>query len=149
MLRETKQDLSNEADILDAFCKHFKLEWSKLGNGGKYRIDAVLFKGQDPRAWAEVKDYKRSLFLGLNAPKFIEGCELANMSNIPFLLLFRHEGEIGYLVVHNGAWPEADHTLKMAGGTPKGREPLPDDIEPIYVFSKSQVKWLENKKGGE
>jgi len=143
-MRETQSDLKNEADILGRFCQSMKCEWAKLGNGGKYRIDSVLFRGNIPVAWVEVKDYKAGLFLGLNVPKYIEGCELSNYTQIPFFLLFRHEGEIGYLKIHNGAWPHAEARLLMAGGTPKGRQPLPDDVEPMFLFDDSQVEWLPN-----
>ena len=69
--RETQDDLDAEAEILDYIAKKSDCEWRKLGNGGKYRIDAVMHNGGDVRAWFEVKDYKRGLFLGLNVPKYI------------------------------------------------------------------------------
>lgn len=144
-MRETAQDLINEADILDTFCEDFDLQWAKLGNGGKYRIDAVLFRDTTIKAWVEVKDYKRRLFLGLNAAKYKEGCDLAILSKIPFLLIFRYESRVGYVVAHNGTEFDCSVELRMAGGTPKGREPLPDDFEPIFIFSKKQIKWLEKK----
>lgn len=145
MLRETQQDLSNEAEILDDFAKTFKCNWHKLGNGGKYRIDAVLYRDGEVAAWAEVKDYKKSLFLGLNVPKYLEGCNLAQETGKPFFLIFRHNTQIGFAKVHGGgAWSDCDAELKIAGGTQAGRKALPDDIEPMYMIDKNQVRWLDD-----
>ena len=143
MRRETNQDLRNEAEILQYLADWSKSNWHKLGNGGKYRIDSVLYRDGAPVAWVEVKDYKRNLFLGLNVPKYLEGCNLAQTTELPFLLVFRHEGKIGYIKVHGGgAWSDCEATLKMAGGTPAGREALKDDIEPCYMFNKKDVEWI-------
>ena len=143
MLRETKHDLCNEAEIHDYFASTMKCNWHKLGNGGKYRIDAVLYRNAEVAAWAEIKDYKKSLFLGLNVPKYLEGCNLAQNTGKPFFLIFRHNGQIGFVKVHGGGpWSDCKVTLKLAGGTQAGRKALPDDIEPIYMIEKSEVKWL-------
>lgn len=143
VLRETKKDLELEAEVLDYFCSQRGIQWEKLGNGSKYRIDAVLLQGKDVVGWAEVKNYDAGLFLGLNLPKYIEGCKLAEVTQKPFLFIIRHQGRIGYVKVHGGgAWSDLDVTLKYCGGTPKGRDPLPDDIEPMYLIDRSEVRWL-------
>lgn len=142
-MRETAKDLENEAEILDHFAKTFRCNWHKLGNGGKYRIDAVLYRDAEVAAWAEVKDYKKRLFLGLNVPKYLEGCNLAQNTGKPFFLLFRYEQKIGFIKVHSGgAWNDCEATLGMAGGTPSGRQRLKDDVEPCYMFRKNEVQWL-------
>lgn len=141
--RETSDDLHAEAEILDHIAAQSNCEWRKLGNGGKYRIDAVMHRGSEVKAWFEVKDYKRGLFLGLNVPKYIEGCNLATVTAIPFVFGFRHEGRIGIIKIHSGG-PFEDLTpeLRMAGGTPQGRKPNPDDVEPMYMFSHKDVRWM-------
>lgn len=141
--RETGDDLVAEAEILDVIAQSGGFEWNKLGNGSKYRIDAVLHRNNKPEAWIEIKDYKKRLFLGLNVPKFIEGCELAQTTAIPFIFGFRHDGRIGVIKVHGGgAYSDLTPELRMAGGTPKGRTPLPDDYEPMYLFNETDVRWL-------
>lgn len=141
--RETQDDLNAEAEILDYIAKKSDCEWRKLGNGGKYRIDAVMHSGGDVRAWFEVKDYKRSLFLGLNVPKYIEGCNLATATAIPFIFGFRYEGKVGIIKIHGGGpFEDVSPQLRMAGGTPKGRKPNPDDVEPMYMFSEDDVRWM-------
>jgi len=143
-MRETAEDLSNEAEILDQFAAQFMCGWRKLGSGGKYRIDAILHKNNAMKAWVEVKDYESGLFLGLNIPKYQEGMTLARDTEIPFLFVFRHEGRIGYIKVHEGgAWADCKVDIKMGGGTPPGRDPLPDDIEPLAFFSQDEVIWLK------
>ena len=142
-MRETQDDLHAEAEILDYIAEQAGYRWKKLGNGGKYRIDAVMFDGHQPKAWIEVKDYKRGLYLGLNVPKHNEGCELAQTTAIPFIFGFRHNGRIGVIKVHGGgAYSDLTPELRMAGGTPKGRAPLPDDYEPMYMFNETDVRWL-------
>lgn len=142
MKRETQEDLDNEAEILNHACDYFKCRWSKLGLGGKYRIDAVLHREKSPVAWAEVKDYKRSLFLGLNVPKYMEGCRIAKVSGLPFLMIVRHERLVSYLILHNGSIETQEKRLLMAGGTPKGREALPDDVEPMFMFDQKNLKQI-------
>lgn len=141
--RETEDDLRKEAGLLDHFCKMRDIEWKKLGNGAKYRIDAVLLKGKDVVGWAEVKNYDAGLFLGLNVQKYIEGCALAQETEKPFLFIFSHNRRVGYLKVHGGgAYSDLEKRLKYCGGTPKGRMPLPDDIEPMFLFDEKDVRWL-------
>ncbi len=142
-LRETSEDLKAEAEILNYIGEATGYDWQKLGNGGKYRIDAVMHQDAEPKAWIEVKDYKKGLYLGLNVPKHMEGCKLAEVTAIPFIFGFRHEGRIGLIKVHGGgAYSDLNPTLRMAGGTPAGRAPNPDDYEPMYMFDKGDVRWL-------
>jgi len=144
MMRETADDLEAESEILDIFAEHFGCSWTKLGSGGKYRIDAILHKGHKMRAWVEVKDYKSGLFLGLNVPKYQEGMGLAADTEIPFLLVFRHEGKIGYIKVHEGGmWSDSHVDIRMAGGTPPNRPANDDDYEPMVMFRETYVIWLK------
>ena len=143
MLRETPEDLKNEAEILDALCQKFSCQWRKLGNGGKYRIDAVLYRKTGVGGFAEVKDYKNKLHLLMNIPKYVEGTRLAEVTEKPFIFVFRHQGKVGYIKVHGGgAWSDIKPELVMAGGTPPGREPNPDDIEPLFKFKPEDVIWI-------
>lgn len=143
VLRETPEDLKREADILDEVCQKFKCSWKKLGNGGKYRIDAVMFRGKDVKAFAEVKHYVSRLHLLMNVPKYNEGFRLAEITGKPFLFIVKHEDRVGYIKVHSGG-PFADVQAEviMGGGTPPGREPNPDDIEPLMKFNSSDVIWV-------
>ena len=151
MLRETAADLQAEAEILDLYCSRYGFSWRKLGNGGKYRIDAVITDGDVVCAWVEVKDYRnRKPYLGLNVPKFMEGVQLSQFTGLPFLLILRHTLDQGdEQIVRLGALNlcengmQRDGLLVMAGGTPPGRQPLPDDIEPMYRFHLADVCWKD------
>lgn len=142
-LRETPQDLKREAEILDALCHKFKCDWKKLGNGGKYRIDAVLHRGAVVDAFAEVKDYKTALHLYMNVPKYLEGMRIAEATQKPFLFIVRYQGKIGYIKAHGGgAWSDVQANVIMGGGTPPGRKPNPDDVEPLMQFNPMDIKWI-------
>jgi hypothetical protein len=143
MMRETDADLAKEAEILDHLSSKWKCEWCKLGNGGKYRIDAVLHRGPKIVAWVEVKAHGTS-FVGLNIPKYQEGMTLARDTEAPFVFAFSRDSKIGWIKVHGGgAWSDVTPNLRMAGGTPKGRKPLPDDIEPMMMFNETDISWMD------
>lgn len=142
-LRETPEDLKREGEILDALCRKFNCQWKKLGNGGKYRIDAVLYRNRDIAAFVEVKDYKTGLHLYMNVQKYIEGVRIAEATQKPFLLVIRHQGKVGYIKVHGGgAWADVQPNVIMGGGTPPGRQPNPDDIEPLMQFDSIDINWI-------
>jgi len=90
MRRETQEDLDREAAILDAFCSEWRCTWRKLGNGGKYRIDAVLERNGEVVAWAEVKSHGGS-FAGLNVPKYMEMYHLGQLTGVPAFFLHLRE----------------------------------------------------------
>jgi hypothetical protein len=142
MLRETEQDLINEAMVLDHFANKYGAKWTKLGNGAKYRIDAAYQRDGKVVAWAEVKVYKtKSPFLGVNVPKMIEGCQLALFTGKPFFLLFHHNQRFGMVKISDGEQVLSSPKLRIAGGTPPGRKPLGDDIEPMFKYSELDIKW--------
>ena len=142
MMRETQEDLAQEAAILDAFCSEWRCTWRKLGNGGKYRIDAVLERNGEVVAWAEVKSHGGS-FAGLNVPKYMEMYHLGQLTGVPAFFLLSRGGRLGYITVWDQVWVGAEPTLKVTGGTPAGRKPLPDDIEPMMMFKDSDIKWVK------
>lgn len=143
VMRETPEDLEREASILDELCHNFKCGWKKLGNGGKYRIDAVIFRGENIAAFAEVKHYPKRLHLLMNVAKYIEGVRIAEVTGKPFLFIVRHEDRVGYIKVHSGGpYSDIQADIIMGGGTPPGREPNPDDVEPLMRFNPVDVIWI-------
>jgi hypothetical protein len=141
-LRETPADLKREAAVLDAFAEKWKCSWRKLGNGGKYRIDAVMYRGKDVMAFVEVKCHATS-FVGLNVPKYMEMINLGQTTAIPCYFLIKRGDQYGYVSVWDHVWKGSSPKLRMAGGTPPGREPLPDDVEPMMMFSDSDITWVK------
>jgi hypothetical protein len=141
-MRETTEDLANEAEICEFFASKWKCEWRKLGNGGKYRIDAVLHRGKDIKVFVEAKAHKTS-FMGLNLPKYMEMCELGIETGLPVYFLIRRNDEYGFIPVWDKTWKGVTPTLEMTGGTPPGREPLPDDVEPMMMFTDEDVTWIQ------
>jgi len=142
-MRETSNDLAMEKEILDAVCFKWHCGWRKLGNGGKYRVDAVLQEGPEIRAWVEVKDYSSPKFIGMNIPKYMEGVALAKVTGCTFMLLIRVAGRIGYIRLHDGLDTLAPPKFIVTGGTPAGKTPLPDDIEPMAMFDQTVVRWMD------
>jgi len=134
-MRERPSDLENEREILNLFCAKWGCQWVKLGNGGKYRIDAALKQGDQLKAFVEVKDYSGN-FCGMNLPKYIEGCELAQWTGVPFLFVMRRGDVISHMKLHDGLTTMIPPAFRVTGGTPAGRAPLPDDIEPMAIFDR-------------
>ena len=141
-MRETEDDLRAEREILTDLAIRWRCNWRKLGNGGKYRIDAVLEREREIMMWVEVKDYSHDRFVGMNIPKYMEGCQLAALTGHPFYQIIRVDGRLGIVRIHDGLTSMAPPKYMIAGGTPVGREPLPDDIEPMAMFDKSLIRWL-------
>ena len=143
--RENSEDLEREAAILDWVGKRKRWQWRKLGNGGKYRIDACFHQAEQMFAWVEVKAHGGS-FCGMNVPKYIEGCNLSSWTEKPFYFIFSREDKIGVINVWEHGMPTISPVLQVTGGTPPGRDPLPDDIEPMMMFNDNHVKaWIDYK----
>ena len=141
-MRETAADLEREAAVLDHFAAQWNCEWRKLGNGGKYRIDAVLYRKKEIKAFVEVKCHAKA-FIGLNLPKYQEMISIGQTTFLPVYFLIKRGDAFGYINVWDYTWEGAKPVLRMAGGTPPGRQPLPDDIEPMMMFSDDDVIWLK------
>jgi len=148
IVRETARDKEKELETLTKFCAQFGSTPRKLASiysseqSRKYRIDAVMLDGNEIKAWVEVKNYSRSGFLGLNIVKYKEGTDLAKLTGIPFLMVISIAGRIGWIKLHDGLVFCIPPQYKMAGGTPKGKEPLHDDIEPMAMFSEDLIRWI-------
>jgi hypothetical protein len=147
-MRETAANQEKELETLTVFCNRFGSTPRKLASiyssnqSRKYRIDAVILNGSEIKAWAEVKNYSKSGFLGLNIVKYKEGTDLARLTGLPFLMVVSIAGKVGWLKLHDGLVFCAPPDYKLAGGTPRGQEPLHDDIEPMAMFSEDFVQWI-------
>ena len=144
-MRETDGDLKKEVRILKRTAHHFGMEWFSFpSNQGKYRIDGYLYEGNMIRYWVECKWLSGEGFKSLNVPKYVEGCGLARETSCPFLYVFRAPGKLGYITVHSGVWSDAGAQFLLAGGTPPGRDPNWDDIEPMAMFNNAPITWIIN-----
>lgn len=138
-MRETPEDKQREGLILAALAKYAKRDFQQVMTLGKYKIDGWLLQGNEVKAWAECKWLTKTGFYGLNVPKFIEGCQLAKYTHIPFIYAFRDPEGYGYIMVHDATWPVASTTFRLAGGTQAGRSPNWDDIEPMMLFNERDI----------
>lgn len=89
MMYETKDDLIRETKVIDAFCKHYKLEKQKLPM--TQQIDYALCIDKKIVGFAEVKcrvfkhDQYKSMFVGFN--KVQKAKELFDLTRKRVLLL--------------------------------------------------------------
>lgn len=148
-MRETVEDRAREARLLGAMAKHLCCSFTQCQNLTKYRIDGWFYLPRsegDLRGeilgWAECKWYGdgKSAFCALNVPKYDELIRLSSLTGKPSYFIFREQGRWGYIVVQDGDL-KTPFKLVQTGGTPKGREPNPDDIEPLIMFDKDYIYW--------
>jgi hypothetical protein len=149
-LRETAQDRTREKKLLRIMSEHLGCSFWQNPNLVKYRLDGWFYnesyngscKG-DMIGWAECKWYgdNKTAFCALNVPKYMELINISSLTKLPSYFIFREQGRWGYLILHNGVQTIAEFTVVQTGGTPKGRPPNPDDIEPLIKFDKSYVQW--------
>ena len=145
--RETPDDRKREERLLQVMAKHLGLSYKQNPNTNKYRIDGWFYHDQGSgkgllAGWAECKWYTGKPHLFLNVPKYMELINLAESSGVPSYFIFRKEGAWGYAVLHDGYKRSAQVMGVIDGGTPFGREPNEDDIEPLMVVISDSVRWM-------
>lgn len=148
-MRETKADKSHEERLLIAMARHLGCTHKQSPNLKKYRLDGWFHNGAEPDSrgdmlgWAECKWYgdNKKAFCALNVPKYMEMVNLSQTTMLPSYFIFRENNRFGYIVVHDGLMHRAKFKVSQAGGTAKGRQPNPDDIEPLIMFDKSEIIW--------
>ena len=151
-MRETAQDKVREEKLLRIMSEHLGCHYWQNPNLIKYRLDGWFYKpkfeGDNKGSMvgcAECKWYGdgKTAFCALNVPKYAELINLSEMTGLPSYFVFREQGKWGYIVLHTGSNKAATFSVIQTGGTPKGRTPNPDDIEPLIKFDKSCIQWQE------
>jgi|TARA_R110000803_G_scaffold195240_1_gene258430 hypothetical protein len=148
MLRETEDDLKHEGTLAKAMASLLFCTASKAH--AKYRIDGWFHQGNELKGFFECKWYtdNKKAFAMLNIPKFKELIDLSEITKKSSFLLVREKlkkdvgGRWGYIELHNGKEVCCKYECKIAGGTPPGRKPLPDDVEPLIVFDYKEINWV-------
>ena len=56
-------------------------------------------------------------------------------------VLFREHDKWGYILIHDGKQIVCNYSVKLLGGTPNGRVPNEDDIEPLIALNKKNIVW--------
>ena len=146
-MRETKEDLKHEGMLANTMAEILYAKASKAH--AKYRIDGWFHQNKNLIGWFECKWYSQGhkAFAMLNVPKFKELVDLAELTGKPSYFLMREKqgpdvpGRMGYILIHDGKKIQCQYECKIAGGTPPGRKPLPDDVEPLIIFSYSEIVW--------
>ena len=142
--RETKQDLKKQQRLFEVFSKRMNLSYNQFSSfSKKYRIDGYCYDDKDKKiaCWIECKWYNKKAHCFLNVPKFKELVKLSETTLLPSYLLFREHEKWGYILLHSGKNITCKYTVKLMGGTPKGRTPNDDDIEPLIILNKEDIVW--------
>ena len=148
VMRETNEDKDNQTVILDTLSAHLKCQYTQVETLGKYKIDGWLHSGKNTNVlgFVECKWYGKIGFYGLNLPKYIEGCLLAQYARVPFYYAIRVPGgdgrnRFGFITLHDGLWSPSDPvSITHTGGTQKGRQPNWDDVEPMVMLNKDDIQ---------
>lgn len=149
-MRENSSDRIKEQKLLGSMADFLKCNYMQSPNLKKYRIDGWFHKGEQSTSrgemigWAECKWYGdgKKAFCALNVPKYMELIHLSETTLLPSYFIFREQGKFGYIVIHDGVMHRAKFTVWQTGGTAKGRTPNSDDIEPLIMFDKQEIKWV-------
>ena len=140
--RETKQDLIKQKRLFEVFSKHMGLKFNQFSSfSGKYRIDGYCYYGENISCWVECKWYNNKAHCFLNIPKFKELILFSKLTLLPSYLLFREYRKWGYILLHDGKSIVCDYKIKLMGGTPEGRKPNDDDIEPLIILNRANIVW--------
>ena len=142
--RETIRDLVKQKRLFEVFSKYMNLGYIQFPSfSKKYRIDGCCYdsKTKAIACWIECKWYSKEAHCFLNVPKFNEIIGLSQTTSLPSYLLFREFGKWGYILLHDGEKIACSYTVKLTGGTPKGRIANDDDTEPLIVLDKANIRW--------
>ncbi len=140
--RETKQDLVKQTRLFEVFSKHIKSSFNQFSSfSSKYRIDGYCYNDKEIVCWVECKWYNNNAHCLLNVPKFNELIQLSETTMLPSYLVFREHNKWGFILLHDGNNIICSYTTKLMGGTPKGRTPNIDDVEPLICLDKSNIEW--------
>lgn len=140
--RETQEDLLRQKRLFEVFSKRLNVKYKQFSSHSKkYRIDGFCYKNNSIYSWVECKWYSKKAHCYLNIPKFKELIQLSDITLLPSYFLFREYDKWGYILLHDGKNIVCNYTVKLAGGTPEGRAPNEDDIEPLIVLDKKNIVW--------
>ena len=142
--RETKEDLKKQRRLLEVFSNLCEVDFNQFPSfSKKYRIDGYLYdkRTKDIISGVECKWYNGKAHCFLNVPKFQELVSLSSISGLPSYLLFREYDKWGYILIHDGKQIVCNYSVKLLGGTPNGRVPNEDDIEPLIALNKKDIVW--------
>ena len=136
--RETEEDKRKQRRLFEVFAKHKGMNFKEFSpKSGKYRIDGFLYNHNNTiTAWVECKWYNGKAHLYLNVAKYNELISLSNISDAPSYLLFREGNRWGFVKIG-----DCGGKIKLAGGTPKGRKPNKDDVEPLVCLDREDIIW--------
>ena len=145
--RETPDDRKREERLLQVMAEHLGFSYKQNPNTNKYKIDGWFYHDQGGgkgllAGWAECKWYTGKPHLFLNVPKYMELIDLARVSGVPSYFIVRKKSSWGYAVLHDGHSISAKVFPVVDGGTPPGREPNEDDIEPLIMVVEESVRWM-------
>jgi hypothetical protein len=146
--RETEADRSKELKLLRVMADHLQCNYKQNPNTYKYAIDGWFYsKTDNPQkglmmGWAECKWYSAKAHCFLNVAKYSELMGLSRCSVLPSYFVVREPGRWGYLELHDGFNQLGEVICVHEGGTPKGREPNEDDIEPLIKLNSDLIKWM-------
>ena len=140
--RETEEDRKHQKVIMKAVAKHYGAELQVVETLGKYKIDGILYNGREVIGYVEAKWLKKDTMFGINVPKYVEGCQLAAYSKVPFMYAVRIPGKCGISILHDGIWAPDVVELKHSGGTPPGKDPNWDDKEPMMMINRDSIEWI-------
>jgi len=141
-LRETSLDRQKQTRLFEVFSEKMNMSFNQFSSKSfKYRIDGYLYKDKIIKGWVECKWYSNKALLFINVPKYQELVNLSEMTGVPSYLLFREGDKWGVIIIHDGKNRVAKYEVKLLGGTPVNRVKNPDDIEPLMVLDRKQIRW--------
>ena len=142
--RETQTDRTKEHKLLEAMAGHLECNFKQNPNTHKYSIDGWFYsKTENPAkglmlGWAECKWYTGKAHCFLNVAKYSELMNLSLHSGLPSYFIVREPGRWGYINLTYELGTMCVHE----GGTPAGREPNEDDIEPLIKLDSDSIRWM-------
>jgi hypothetical protein len=132
---ERDSDLAAEAEVIAAIEDRWSCRAIKLPKS--YRLDFALTKGEQVRAWAEIKCRgRRYPTYMLSLHKALAGLEMARATGCPFLLVVRYPDGIVYARMQE----EMAQSCGIGGRKDRGDW---QDIEPVVHIPMDHFRGLD------
>lgn len=133
---ETPEDQSHERQVVDLLCAKWGCTAAKTPRF--YGVDWSLQKGNEVKAMAEVKFRKASYpTYILSLHKFVEMCQSAAVSGLPYFLVVSWPEESQRVVRYVSVTPEIKQRVIHGGRKDRGDA---QDVEPVVEIPMSKFK---------